>query len=427
MLEQARALDERDPGPYLALLDIYRHQGLRQVTSEMLDEVRSFYAATPLLRLELARIEYENGRAEQAGKEARDLVQEFPHNNMTVDLFARIERFLGKPQPGLDALEEFYTMAPALERVQALRLMAKFRPSGLNETLCLQKALVLSPQSPSLQLSLGMALREAGHTDQALAIFRSLEKTELHSRAALEAGHILIEQGRRDEALRLALAAQKAQPQSPWGYKLEADVSVARGNARAAFEAMGKLARSETPNAYIDLAGARVLNAIGLYEKAADSARHGLAQHDPAALLPLLKEQAEAMLNGDLNAGDAFEQLRVAGFEDPEALVLLARRAIHQGKMSDAAAALSQALRMAPLHAQALATAAQYALTNGDVISADFFARAALAEMTSIDPYVCQTCAGVFARTNQGQAVRIALELLLRVKGLALSAPARKI
>lgn len=332
LLTQARSLSPRDAEAYLQLLHLFWREQLQTVSEKTVEEAVAYYPQTPEMMLEVARIHYENKRPQQAESIARALWQKHPSRIEVAMLLSKVIAFQGRVDEAVAVLDQAVKMnSPAPDKIEAMLQKVDLLMQNNQHPAAVEAAVALvayAPDHHEARLELGLAQAANGQADEALLTLEGLYGTPYHSRAALEAGKILIERKSLDETLKLAVEAQEAQPQSPWGYKLQADVELARGNRRGAFEAMAKLAGQENAGAFADVAGSRVLNALGMHEKAIASARQGLAKHNPAAEAALLKEIATAALKANARelAGDAFQRLEHVHFDDPEAAELLADR-----------------------------------------------------------------------------------------------------
>lgn len=303
----------------------------------------------------LAQLDIRENKAADARKRYEAALDKAPRNSALMEALARLAQDQGDSAAAMAWLERAYRIAPgslalglrladlqarAGERHKALslaRALHASHPSSLEALALLAQALALNdnlaaaidsyarlaamaPDSPAPHMRMATLQLALGDQASALAALRrALDLDPNHFDAQLSLLTILIEQRRFVDAQALAAAAQKRQPRSPGGYKLEADLLSAQGRHDAALAAYERaFALGNSSALLVQIHG--VLSALDRVDEADQRLAQWLQQH--ADDVPARLYLASSKLVRQDYAG-AIPQLEAALKADPNNIVAL--------------------------------------------------------------------------------------------------------
>jgi len=427
--EAARAIDPKNPKPYLGQLEIFSRQETRTVTVEMVSEMLSAFPNTPALRLEAARLYFENSEPERGASLAASLAQQHGSRFGPASLAARINAYLGRKAEMVEILESFLESDPSSAKAATLlgRLLLT-RGDYAEAEKAYAAAAKISPDSVSTWIGWAEAARGSGRDDEAVDLLKKAADLGAPGPAAMAAGRILIERGERDQALAMAKQTQKSHDRAVGGYEIEARVKIAQGDAEAAASIIAEFVSGNPRNPYGLLAQSRILKTLERFEEVAQAAQAGLDLCNESAELLLRRAKIEALREAD-KLGDCADDMRIVkkiGFNDPDCLTALASVELQRDDPLRARSLLSVALRIAPKHSRALSWRAMVELEQGGKAKAAQWADEARDAMVGIDTETLSNCATVWKKSGHHAKAVEAYQLILTVESAGYAADAAR-
>jgi tetratricopeptide (TPR) repeat protein len=239
-MRAAGDLDPHAPPPRLILARIYLATGRTADAEKLYTNLKTIAPKDPEAYRALGNFYASSGQREKAVEEFRSVLSSHPNDDsVRTDL---VETLLD-----LNRIAEAEPLCQQIlkaNQADARGLLAQgrilfFHGKSDAAKAALEGAVKGDPNSASAHYFLGLVQESAGFPDLAKASFsRALELKPQMALASAALSNLVVKNGNRDEALRLAENAQHANPNLPGAYLARAEAMMAKGDLRQAEAAL---------------------------------------------------------------------------------------------------------------------------------------------------------------------------------------------
>jgi putative PEP-CTERM system TPR-repeat lipoprotein len=324
-----------------------------------------FVRSQPAIGIAVAQIALDSGNKEVALSTLSSVVAQFPQDAEARLRLGALKLQTKSPQQALDVLDPLKNSKDPRAAGLIGQAYARLRQYG-QATEYFEKAAQGGLSSDILKTQLALTELKSGQSDKAISQLNEL--SEQHPESAETAGPLiaaLLQQGRYDDATKVADRLAKASPKSPLPVLYRGQVAMYRGDYAKAvpiFDDALKLDPKFIPARYYK---AQTLAAQGNLG-AAKAELNGIIKQDPKNSLAYVKLAQLAIQEG--NEGEVVNLLNKASAAAPKDVtpkLVLAAYYLSRQKLKEADAVATAAIKIAPDNDEATALQGQIQFARG--------------------------------------------------------------